>query len=267
MLGKLIKYDFKAIFKFFIPMSIFILVYSCIGTLLFRFDDADSYANSKQGEYIIMLVIGIYILTCFAYFIITQGIIVVNFYKSMVTDTGYLTHTLPVKKSTLLTAKMISGFVTMLLTYMIFFICLVIMLDIPTIFIEHQNEIFDAISQAIGEVGSGIFVRGIISILFLAMVGIIQSLSMFFLAIALGQLMNRHKVVGSLVSYFAIALVFQIAFSILSVNVTTNIDSVVTDVFKLLSNIFSSMSVAMLFVSAGMLLLTHYIFKRKLNLD
>ena len=82
MLGKLMKYDFKALFKYFIPMSIFILVYSCFGTLFFKAGDPDAFSGGTLINVLRVLVLVAYIIMIIAYCLITQGIIVVNFYKS-----------------------------------------------------------------------------------------------------------------------------------------------------------------------------------------
>ena len=50
---------------------------------------------------------GIILLTCAAF--TTAIIIAVRFYKNTYSDEGYLTHTLPVKRGTLLLAKVIAG--------------------------------------------------------------------------------------------------------------------------------------------------------------
>lgn len=267
MLGKLIKYDLKALFKYFIPMSIFILVYSCIGTLLFSTTDYRPVAKTSFGNILVTLVIGIYVVTCISYFLVTQGIVVVNFYKSMVTDTGYLTHTLPVKKSTILCSKAISAFIILILSYIMFFICLAIMLDVPAILVQNHAEIDRVIADIQNSAGPFMIIRGTFAIIFATIAGLFQNIAMYFLAIALGQLMNRHKAVGSLVSYFGIVLALQVISSIVSfiignAFVTFNIATV-----NSLITIIIAISLFVLILTAIMLFLTHYIFKNKLNLE
>lgn len=267
MLGKLIKYDFKALFKYFIPMSIFILVYSCFGTLLFKVEDPDAFSGPSLINVLITLVLVAYIIMIIAYCLITQGIIVVNFYKSMVTDTGYLTHTLPVKKSTLLLSKMITGCVTLLISYLILLICVVIMLDVPTNMVLYKDELREAYELGNRYIGAGVITRFILSMAFAVIISTIQSLSMYFVSIALGQLMNRHKIVGSLVSFFAITFAIQIFSTILSFfggGILDIVDDVSLDYFSL---ICTGSSLLMIVFSAIMLFVTHYIFSNKLNLD
>lgn len=267
MLGKLIKYDFKALFKYFIPMSIFILVYSCFGTLLFKVGDPDAFSGPSLINVLIMLVLVAYIIMIIAYCLITQGIIVVNFYKSMVTDTGYLTHTLPVKKSTLLLSKMITGCVTLLISYLILLICVVIMLDVPTNMVLYKDELRKAFELGNRYIGAGAITRFILSMAFAVIISTIQSLSMYFVSIALGQLMNRHKIVGSLVSFFGITFAIQIFSTIISFfvgGIFETVDEVSLNYFTMLC---SGSSLLMLVLSAIMLFVTHYIFSNKLNLD
>jgi len=266
MLGKLMKYDFKALFKYFIPMSIFILVYSCFGTLLFKAGDPDAFSGDTLINVLRVLVLVAYIIMIIAYCLITQGIIVVNFYKSMVTDTGYLTHTLPVKKSTLLASKMITGCVTLLISYFILLCCLVIMLDVPTNMVFYKNELREAFELGNHYIGAAALTRFILSVLFAVLIGTVQSLSMYFVSIALGQLINRHKIVGSLVSFFAITFGIQIFSTIISFfvgGIFETIDKVSLNYFSMLC---SGSSLLMLALSAIMLFVTNYIFSNKLNL-
>lgn len=267
MLGKLMKYDFKALFKYFIPMSIFILVYSCFGTLLFRVGDPEAFSGHTLITVLSMLVLVAYIIMIIAYCIITQGIIVVNFYKSMVTDTGYLTHTLPVKKSTLLISKMITGCVTLLISYLILLCCLVIMLDVPTNMVLYKEELREAFELGNRYIGAAAITRFIFSIIFAVLVSTIESLSMFFVSIALGQLMNRHKIVGSLVSFFGITFAIQIFSTIISFFVGGIFETVNEVSLNYFTMLCSGSSLLMLVLSAIMLFVTHYIFSNKLNLD
>lgn len=273
MLSKLLKYDFKAICKYFVPMTIFMLAYSLLGTLLFNINNPSVYEESTLYNIAVMLVITAFIVMIIAYNLITQGIIVVNFYKSMATDTGYLTHTLPVKKSTILLSKTLTSVIILAISTLVLGICLIVFLDVPSNFATLYPTIADFFAEVKDIVGAGTIAWTIVACIFVLLGGYVLSTSMYFASIAFGQLINRHKIIGSFVSYFVISLIFQIFTSILSFLFSTS--SVVLDSVESLERVNTSIvplflvgcSVLELVVGFGLLFVTHWIFTKKLNLD
>lgn len=268
MLGKLLKYDFKANFKYFLPMSIFMLLYSCLGTLLFRIDGNTQFSSNGLIEVLTVFAIIAFVIMIIGYIIVTQGIIVVNFYKSMVTDTGYLTHTLPVSKIALLASKLISGAAIVLLSYVVSVISTLIMFDIPANALKYRELIMEVMKAAAYKEVLGSLPLFILSFTFALLASTIFSLSMYFMCIAFGQLMSHHKVIGSFVSYFVIQFIIQILCTILTY-LSGGYLSKINDsmIYHFMSSFFFGISGFTLLLSAGMIAITHYVFKRKLNLD
>ncbi|SES78637.1 hypothetical protein [[Clostridium] polysaccharolyticum] len=266
MLGKLMKYDFKAIFKYFIPLSIFIFVYSCFGTLLFNVKTGFVAKGTLINTLIVLLLIT-YVISIIGYNLMIQGIIVVNFYKSMVTDTGYLTHTLPVKKSDLLLSKLLTGVITLICSYVVLIVCATIMLDIPTNLIEYRHDIAAALHLSSKLINLSAIIKLIVNLIFTAIVGSIFSLCLYFVSIALGQLINRHKIVGSLLSFFGLSILLQIFSSIASVFFNEFAYMSDSTVIKFITPINTVFCLILLLLSALFMFITHFIFTRKLNLD
>ena len=111
MLGKIIKYDMKAMNRFLIIIHAFLLIYAFFIRILITGSLTANNVHNLGNTYFLILGLtvsfGIILLTCVAF--ATSIIIAVHFYKSTYSDEGYLTHTLPVKKGTLLIAKVIAG--------------------------------------------------------------------------------------------------------------------------------------------------------------
>ena len=268
MLKKLLKYDFQAVFKYFIPMSIAMLVFSCLATLTFRIDSSDLSNDQSLLGIIAAFAIAGYIFIFIAYSIITQALIVINFFKSMATDTGYLTHTLPVKKTSIILSKVIMAEAVMLIMYLVLSLSLMIFLDVPTNFGLYHNALSTIVNFIISEIGTGMFAYFVISFIVLFLVAPLMSCSIFYVSIAFGQLMNRHKVIGSFVAYFVIMFVIQIISTIFSFfigNVTVNTVEDVTN--TMLPVFFTGFTVFELALSFIALFLTNWIFTKKLNLD
>lgn len=121
MLGKLIKYEWKSIYKLCSILLGAMILTSLLGCIilrtplvveLFRSSSSIAYTEMQQTALVLMIMAGavMYVLILMA---VTYGILIymgVHFYKSMYTDEGYLTHTLPVTGQQLLNSKIpVSG--------------------------------------------------------------------------------------------------------------------------------------------------------------
>ena len=107
MLGKLLKKDFYATCRFFVPLLCGYGVAAAVGKILFEIILSQSRQSFDSGWFngivvfsvFYMIIFSIYFIACY---LMTSVFIVYDFYKTMVSDHGYLTHTLPVKTSSLI---------------------------------------------------------------------------------------------------------------------------------------------------------------------
>ncbi len=115
MLKKLLKYDLRAMLKYWwiAALSSFIMSIiagGCVNLLLSEYE-LPIAITILSVLFIVVDVIGL------SGFVILSSILVyVRFYKNFFTDEGYLTFTLPVKRASLLNSKLISGTFVMILT-------------------------------------------------------------------------------------------------------------------------------------------------------
>ena len=105
MLGKLFKHEFKATAKVLLPLNLVLVLVTIIGMIILNLDIFSGTAMALVGAAYLIL----YILAIFALFIMTYVILMMRFYKSMYSDQGYLTHTLPVSPLALLNTKLLTG--------------------------------------------------------------------------------------------------------------------------------------------------------------
>ena len=130
MLGKLIKYDFKALSRDFIFFNIMLLITEALGRFLFigkLVDNPNSLSDS--GAIIMTIAIMLYVILFMTAVFGTLLVIAIHFYKNLYSDEGYLTHTLPVSRTQLLISKTVSGSVWMMID-MILVILIVLVLVI-----------------------------------------------------------------------------------------------------------------------------------------
>lgn len=129
MLKKLIKYDFKAIFKYWWIAALASTAISVLGGFCIRI-----ISSEKQLPRMIDTIgaIGL-VLVCFGFvaFILSALILTIKrFYTNFFTDEGYLTFTLPVKKSQLLNSKLITAILFQIMTGAVFIVNVVTMICI-----------------------------------------------------------------------------------------------------------------------------------------
>ncbi len=120
MFSKLLKYDFRSLTKFGLPISIITLGLGMLGAIdaFFAFRALFTEIYEGDGSFgvvmfsslgLISLIFIIYgILLCAT---IMQIIVYVNYYKTLCTDQGYLTFTLPVKQKDILLSKSLNSFI------------------------------------------------------------------------------------------------------------------------------------------------------------
>lgn len=159
MLKKLIKYDFKAIFKYWWIAALASMIMSVLGgfCLLVMSSEKDLPDMIETVS-----ILG-FVLVCFSFlaFVLASIILIIKrYYTNFFTDEGYLTFTLPVRKHQLLNSKLITAICIQLLTVIVCFIDLAIMLCIGMhdyifshYFIETLKEIGRLISEAFSFLG------------------------------------------------------------------------------------------------------------------
>ena len=182
MLKKLLKYDLKHIFKFLIifytlalVFSLFSRAFSLIGNSLF----AEIMSEIFKGAAISMM-FSILINNIMRFWVRFTG----NFYG----DESYLTHTLPVKKSSLYLSKFFASLISMFVSFIVIFISFL------TVF--YSKALLDMIKTIIVPIADSfnVSVMGLITafvfILFLEFFNVLQC---GFTGIILGHRKNSSK--------------------------------------------------------------------------
>ena len=136
MLKKMLKYDLKAIFKFWWIGAVVCLM----GGVLDGFCQRELYAANSENfllQNAASLVQGLIYTSYVIFILLTLVLFFIRFYKNFFTDEGYLTFTLPVARKDLLNSKLLSGFIAMIsavcvLMTAIFTSALIYTFDMPT---------------------------------------------------------------------------------------------------------------------------------------
>lgn len=269
MLSKLMKYEFHATRRTFLPLyGAFLLA----ALLLAVFDQM----HQNWGNSLIWLDAAATI-TAFAYGILFIAVMVMTavvafqrFYRNLFTDEGYLTHTLPVKPHTHVTAKLLVSAVWCIISIAVFFLS-VLVLSIfnlqPAAFGEMFADLVKWIPKSNWE--SWVF---LLEILVLGLLYLVCGILSVYLAIAIGNIVSRHKAALGIGVFIGTSVILQLVYLLgitLGVRSTTDLWMDIPDyTFPtwplhgfLLGNI-----VFFLFFSVVFYILISWILKRKLNL-
>jgi len=269
MLGKIISYEFKATSKLFSLIYAALILLSLITKLFLSINITENEYSfiftSLKGIFILL-----YVLTIFAVSILTFVFIVFRFYKTMTRDQAYLTFSLPVKVSTILNGKILVSAIWTIISSIVVIISLIIIFS----GIHIPREIISQIEHIIRMLNREFFITKTDTIFFIInyiitiIISVFYSLLIIFAAIALAQLMNKNRVLWTVVFYFAIYFCLQtvtsISFSIISVFIENSYNKspiAFINHFILIIN-------SLLVIFTGLFYyLTYYIFSHKLNLE
>ena len=125
MLGKLLKYEFKNTYKLmFIIYGImaFVTILGCIA--MYSNSDPAGMTNQIQEIFFTAAMV-FYVLGVFALFVVSYVYMCVHFYKTMYSDQGYLTHTLPVGQMSTFNVKLFVSFCWLMLSLIILFLSII----------------------------------------------------------------------------------------------------------------------------------------------
>lgn len=98
MLGKVLKYEMRALARLFLPLLTGFLAV----TLLCKFSFEAASARVVQAdmlEVVSAIFFMLYVVYVIALFVMAAVFVIMHFYKTMVGNRGYLSHTLPDRKS------------------------------------------------------------------------------------------------------------------------------------------------------------------------
>lgn len=297
MLGKLMKYEWKNIWKAGTLMLLGMLVVTVIGCVVLRMPGGvvtglldNNDINATQS----WLVLSSFVATLILYVIMllasTWGMLIflgIRFYRSMYTDEGYLSHTLPVTANQLFLSKvLVSGVWYLFITIGIGIsvVALIVSLmtgllnigELSSVLTQYNGNIWEFMADAFYELGRtyeeemGINLSHyVITLLLTYVAGPFITMVTLFGALTIGQLSSKHKGLMGILAYAGLTILSSI------------IGSTVQSAFMFGTNVMSSSGgfsvttnmaydinvITSLLIAAIMYGVSYYIMNRKLNLD
>lgn len=262
MLGKLLKYEWKATAKIFVPLYIA----SFIITVLTRiFTSLPMFKSGVLSLFSNMFTL-FFIFMSIALFVVAFVAVIYRFYKNMLTDEGYLMHTLPVTPAQHILAKGIVSFCWVALSFIVFFLSLFILLITPEGW-NHLVEVFRELPVLILNYNMLPLPALIIEFIFILIASLIYYILFVYASFAIGQLFTNRKLIGAFAAAIILNVVSQvISFAAFIPFINTQINGV-NDVYRAVQPIMLMSMALVIIQSVAYFIITRYVLKKKLNLQ
>lgn len=271
MLGKLIKYDFKALNRFLLIIHGFLMISVILGRIFLtgRID----FDSIELNQTLLAVTFTLYFLIFTAASFGTFIIIAIRFYKNMYSDEGYLSHTLPVTRGQHMLSKMITGSVWALIDLVLLVLSAYILIATPYV-TRAFNENKAAFLNEFGFETSANFQKFLIYMALLSVIGVISSVITIIASIIIGQLFGSHRILGAVVSYFGITTVISAVTTIIFGVTGILTDTIATadaegtfNFYKYIMEVANISLILTVITSVILYIVSYLIFQKKLNLN
>ena len=183
MLGKLIKYDFKAMCRYLYPIYIALVVLTLVFSLMVKFNFDEGFLFSIFAFLFIAALNGS-IIAC-VFFTVTR------FSRGLLKNEGYLSFALPVSTATHILAKVINAIIWAFVEGLMLCLCLLIM-GLVMGSIREVASFFKEVLQAFGMIEKDVLL-GVLKVIVIVMLEMIASVCLIYAATAVGHLFGRNQ--------------------------------------------------------------------------
>ncbi|MCL2843240.1 MAG: hypothetical protein FWE28_07235 [Oscillospiraceae bacterium] len=259
MLRKIMKYEFLATGRLFLPAYIAVVALALFNGILqwaggdsglySAFARADNWAIATNS-----LLMIVYFMVVFATAVLTTVLIIRRFYTSLFKDEGYLTNTLPVSVDKLLLGKLLPAICWSIISFIVVTISVLILV---AQWIVWQDLLFFLDWELMD-------VLSLLSIVVSLVTGILA----FYSALAIGQLAKRRKILLAIGAYIGIVFAVSLISTFLFFN--TNTSLIDRFIFGTDQDIINTTLISIGFSLAQAVMhyvIARYILKNKLNLE
>lgn len=207
MTGKLIKYEFKSSFKLMGIVWAALIVSSLLFSLCtnvfqsavdYDYPTGHSTASNIISDVATAVTGFLYVMLMVAMVVITIILVIMRFYKGLFGNEGYMMNTLPVKPWQLITSKGTAAAALVLAS-------LIVSILSGLSGIAGIPEILHIIAGLIGEEPM-LLLLGIEAII-LVIAGLLKSIYQIYASLAIGQLVNKYRLLLALAAYTGINMV------------------------------------------------------------
>ena len=226
MLGKLLKYDLKSVWRIWWIAAVSAFGASFVGAFALRvcltvptLSTAEAFTNR---EILIMILAGILcglaVLAIVASVFLMEILVYWRFYKHFFSDEGYLTFTLPVSRKTLLLSKTLNAVIWTVAHAILIAVCLVVFLAFAPPETADSGFFNPIALRAVGEaismlfhgMGAGWFFAYAFGVLLILAGSLMFSISLVHYCITLGAIIaKKAKLLAAIGMYYLITTVLS----------------------------------------------------------
>lgn len=274
MLGKLLKHDFKALFKYWWIAAIISLGLGVAAgfsiPIAISENDIPPILRVSTIIAIFVAIMGIGVFSAFS-----VVMIFIRFYKNLFTDEGYLTFTLPVKRASILNSKLISAVLFTIATSFIIFTAILTALLIgfsSEIFtVRFLNGLRDTVLEIYNYTGAYIYIYIVAAVLLYISVTTLSTLFLFNCITFASTITKKARVITSIAIYYVANSVFtsvlQILYLFSGSYIADKMDTLSENMYNpIISLILLCALVFVALINGILYTIEYYMLDRKLNL-
>ena len=214
MTGKLIKFEMRSSLRHLFIVWAALLAMTILMCILYTVSGLGSYEafiESAKAIEVISAIVHVaawivYIALMAALVVLTIAIVILRFHRGLLGDEGYLMHTLPVKEWQLITSKGIAAALAIIGSSILVAISgIMVGCTINHVSVAQVMHGFMEFVQ-VEKLMPLMIVEGII----IGILGVLKSVYQIYASLAIGQLVNRHRILLALGAYIGIGTVLSV---------------------------------------------------------
>ena len=258
MLLKLLKYDFRSMWKTFSLVWAACLVLALVNRFTLPFEGQTNVTIGPGDSILAFITALVFFGVIFAMFVAAMIFVIQRFYKGLLGDEGYLMNTLPVPAWQLVLSKLVCAVFVSIASMVVVFLAFLLLVPIQ------WDKVFSL--AFFRELWEGLFKRPdallyLFEMCVMVALGMALMILMVYLAMAVGQLFS-HRIVMSVVAFIGLDILATLYLDL------TNDLELVGLVSRLGEHAGLWMANAMiLFPTAVLFLATSWLLKHRLNLE
>lgn len=204
MLKKLYKHELYSLFRILLPIYFSLFGFAVLSRLSYFFDTDNKLLSVVRNFSVVF-----YVFSILAVFFVGFALVIVRFYKNLLSHEGYLTFTLPFTATQHIVCKSICGFIVVIVNFIVTALSLLV-LAIDTIALEAIYKVLKESFKIINaEFSTGDIILVAFEIALLTILTTFQGLLMFYASMAIGQKF-KNKIAGAFISYVCIYAAIQV---------------------------------------------------------
>lgn len=262
MLGKLLKHEFKATARLFLPLYLIVLIFGLINRVTNVFKIVGNSISFNLQTTLSIISTMLYFALIVAILAMTLIIMIQRFYKNLLGNEGYLMFTLPVKPWQHIVSKLIISILWIVLSFIVIISSIAILIGV--------KDTLAALSRGINYFLETFEYAGFFTIFSYSILMLILNVLMIYSAISLGHLFSKHKLLASFGMYSILYAINQIVTIIVLLTLGNKAFNYIVSnsptPAQIVDFIQSLLPVPIILI-VGNFLLTNYILEKHLNLE